>query len=158
MFRRINVGPNQRGVKLVNGKFDGVLQPGPHNVLSLFGQHVEVEIYDLAVPEFEHPRCDLMLQESRAALAEHFVIVELARYEVGVVAKIGRTCHVLPPGSRQLYWREARVEVRIDRFDISREIELWRRRVRREECHTRWLHRTRSNGGAPPAGARARRR
>jgi regulator of protease activity HflC (stomatin/prohibitin superfamily) len=82
-----------------------------------------VQVYDLSVPEFEHPRVDFLVKEARATIEKYFTIVELTDREVGVVYKNGRVAALVAPGKRQLYWRGP-VEVRVDKFDFSTEFEL----------------------------------
>ena len=132
-YKRVNIAHNERGVKLRSGSFEAVLESGTHSV---FGGQVEVHICNLAVPEFEHPRVDILVKDARERLARYFMIVELGENEAGVVFKNGRLSGVLAPGKRQLYWRGP-VEVRVERQDITRELEQWRVRVARKACATR---------------------
>jgi hypothetical protein len=132
-YQRVNIAQNERAVKLRSGSFEGVLAPGVHN---MFGGDVEVLICNLAVPEFDHPRVDILVKDARELMARHFMIVELGENEAGVVFKNGRLSGVLAPGKRQLYWRGP-VEVRVERADITRELQLWRMRVARHACAVR---------------------
>jgi hypothetical protein len=132
-YKRVNIALNERGVKIRNGRFEAVLDPGTHNV---FGGQVEVLICNIAMPEFDHPRADIFLKDARELMARYFTIVELGEHEAGVVFKNGRLSGVLAPGKRQLYWRGA-VEVRVERQDVSRELDLWRLRVARKACTVR---------------------
>lgn len=132
-YKRVAIAHNERGVKLRNGSFEAVLEPGTHSV---FGGQLEVYICNLAVPEFDHPRAEILIKDSRERLARHFMIVELGEAEAGVVFKNGRLTGVLAPGKRQLYWRGP-VEVRVERMDITRELAQWRARVARKACAVR---------------------
>jgi hypothetical protein len=131
-YKRVNIAQNERGVRLRNGSFDTILDPGSYNVFDPFAQ-IDVQVCDLRVPEFDHPRIDTLVKDSRALLSRYFVIVELGEHEAGVVFKNGRLAGVLAPGKRQLYWRGP-MEVRVERQDISRELVLWRARVARKAC------------------------
>lgn len=131
-YKRVNIAHHERGVKLRNGSFEAVLEPGLHG----WGPGYEVQVYDLRVPEFEHLRMDTLVKESRDVLARYFTIVELAEHEAGVVFKNGRLAGVLAPGKRQLYWRGL-IEVRVERMDVTRELELWRQRAARKACTVR---------------------
>jgi hypothetical protein len=82
----------------------GILEPGVRWVLQPFA-HVAVQLYDLSVPEFEHPRVDELLAQARATMERHFQIVELGEQEMGVVYKNGTLAGTLAPGKRQLYWK-----------------------------------------------------
>jgi hypothetical protein len=129
-YQRVTIAQNERGLKLRHGSFEAVLEPGTHNV---FGAEVEVQKYSLAVPEFDHPRVDILLKDARALMTRYFIIVEIGENEAGAVFKNGRLSGVLAPGKRQLYWRGP-IEVRVEIFDITREIEQWRVRVARKAC------------------------
>jgi regulator of protease activity HflC (stomatin/prohibitin superfamily) len=132
-YKRVTIAQNERGVLLRHGRFEDVLGPGAHN---LFGGEVEVLICNVAVPEFDHARVDILLKDGRERMSRHFVIYEVGENEAGVVFKNGRPSGVLAPGKRALYWRGP-VEVRVERFDISRELEQWRVRVARKACEVR---------------------
>jgi regulator of protease activity HflC (stomatin/prohibitin superfamily) len=122
MFKKITVAQHERALVWKDKQFAGVLEPGKHRVGQLFAQ-VDVQMYDLTVPEFEHARADFMISEARSTIEKYFQIVELSECEVGLVYKNGKLAGMLTPGKRQLYWRGA-IEVRVDKFDISAEIEV----------------------------------
>ena len=121
-LKRITIAQHERGLLFRNRSFAAVLEPGVHRIFDPL-KRIEVQVYDLTVPEFEHPRVDFLVKEARAAIARHFTIAELSDREVGVVYKDGKLAGVLPPGKRQLYWRGP-VEVRVERQDITNEFEL----------------------------------
>jgi hypothetical protein len=75
---------------------------------------IAVQLYDTSVPEFEHPRLDELLAQSRATMERHFHIVELDEQEMGVVYKDGALAGVLAPGKRQLYWKGG-TDVRVEK-------------------------------------------
>jgi hypothetical protein len=104
------------------GRFERVLEPGVHWLGAPFGG-LKVEVYDLTVPEFEHPRVEFLVQEARAVVERYFQVVELGDREAGVVYKQGRVAGVLAPGRRQLYWR-APVEVTVEKYDLTESFEL----------------------------------
>jgi len=89
----------------------GILEPGVRWVLQPFAC-IAVQLYDMNVPEFDHPRMDELLTQARATMERHFHIVELDEQELGVVYKDGALAGVLAPGKRQLYW-EGATEVRV---------------------------------------------
>lgn len=121
-IKRITIAQHERGLLFRNRSFEAVLEPGVHRIFDPL-KRVEVQVYDLTVPEFEHPRVDFLLEEAREIVARYFAVVQIGSSEVGVVYKSGKVSGVLAPSTRQLYWRGP-IEVRIDRFDISREFEL----------------------------------
>ena len=121
-IKRITIAQHERGLLFRNRSFEAVLEPGVHRIFDPL-ERTEVQVYDLTVPEFEHPRLDFLLEEAREMVAKYFVIEQIGYSEVGVVYKSGKLSGVLAPGTRQLYWRGA-IEVRVDRQDISESFEL----------------------------------
>ena len=71
----------------------------------LFGplSRIDVQVYDLAVTEFDHPRVDFMIKEARATIDRYFDVVELSDREAGVVYKHGRVAGLLAPPSGRLH-------------------------------------------------------
>jgi regulator of protease activity HflC (stomatin/prohibitin superfamily) len=121
-IKRITIAQHERGLLFRNRSFETVLEPGVYRIFDPL-KRTEVQVYDLTVPEFEHPRVDFLLEEARETVAKYFDVVRIGSSEVGVVFKSGKVSGVLAPGTRQLYWRGA-IEVRVERYDISREFAL----------------------------------
>jgi len=121
-MKRITIAQYERGLKFRNRSFEAVMEPGVHWLFDPFNR-TEVKVYDITVPEFEHPRVDVLIADARALIERHLIIVELGDREVGLVYKNERLVSVLPPGKRQLYWRGP-VSVRVDVKDISRDFAL----------------------------------
>jgi hypothetical protein len=96
----------------------GILEPGVRWVVQPFA-YIAVQLYDLRVPEFEHPRLDELLAQARTTMERHFQIVELGESEVGVVYKNGTLAGVLAPGRRQLYWKGP-TDVRVQKVRARR--------------------------------------
>jgi hypothetical protein len=96
----------------------GILEPGVRWILQPF-ERIAVQLYDLRVPEFEHPRLNELLQQARATMERHFQIVELDEHEMGVVYKDGALAGALAPGKRQLYWKGA-TDVRVEKVRARR--------------------------------------
>lgn len=121
-MKRVWIAQHERALVWKNKSFAGVLTPGRHWLFEPFSQ-VETQVYDLTVPEFEHPRADFLVKEARKTLEQHFDIVELTESEVGLVYKNGKLAGVLSPGKRQLYWKGP-IEVKVDKIDISVDFEV----------------------------------
>ena len=121
-IKRVAVAQHERALVWKNKTFAGVLEPGKHWLVQLFGA-VETQIYDLTAPEFEHARVDFLVKEARHVMDEHFNIVELTESEAGLVYKNGKLAGVLAPGKRQLYWKGP-IEVKVEKIDISRDLEV----------------------------------
>lgn len=118
-IKRVLVAQHERALVWKNKTFAGVLEPGKHWLIKLPGS-VEVQLYDLTVPEFEHARVDFLVKEARPIMEQYFDIVELTEGEAGLVYKNGKLTGVLAPGKRQLYWKGP-IEVKVEKIDISQE-------------------------------------
>jgi len=121
-MKRVWIAQHERALVWENKMFSGVLEPGKHWLIKLFGT-VECQVYDLTVPEFEHPRVDFLVKEARSTMENHFHIVELTDSEVGLVYKNGKLSSVLAPGKRQLYWKGP-IEVKVEKIDLSVDLEV----------------------------------
>lgn len=119
MATRLHIAQSERGLLWKQGRFAGVLEPGVRWVVQPFAC-IAVQLYDLSVPEFEHPRLDELLTQARATMERHFQIVELGEQEMGVVYKNGTLAGVLAPGRRQLYWKTGPTEVRVQKVRARR--------------------------------------
>jgi regulator of protease activity HflC (stomatin/prohibitin superfamily) len=121
-MKRITIAQYERALLFRNRSFAAVMEPGVHWLFDPLNR-CEVTVYDVTVPEFEHPRVDVLLSEARALIDRYLMIVELGDREVGLVYKNDRLVSVLAPGKRQLYWRGP-IAVRVDVRDISSEFAL----------------------------------
>ena len=121
-MKRLTIAQYERALVWKNKSFAGVLEPGTRVLFAPF-KRIDVQTYDLTVPEFEHPRVDFLISEARAEIEKYFQVVELTEREVGLVYKNGKLAGVLAPGKRQLYWRGP-IDVRVEKIDIGAEIEL----------------------------------
>src|SRR3954471_9919567 len=121
-MKRVWIAQHERALVWENKMFSGVLEPGKHWLIKLLGT-VDIQVYDLTVPEFEHPRVDFLVKEARPTMENHFHIVELADSEVGLVYKNGKLASVLAPGKRQLYWKGP-IEVKEKKIDLAADREV----------------------------------
>jgi len=121
-MKRITIAQHERGLLFRNRSFVAVLEPGVRWIFDPL-RRTEVQICDLTVPEFEHPRVDFLLEAGGGSIAAHVEVVQLNDREVGLVYKNGNIAGVLAPGKRQLYWRGP-VEVAVIRYDIAKDFEV----------------------------------
>jgi len=121
-IKRVWIAQHERALVWENKVFANVLEPGKHWLIKPFGS-VEIQVYDLTVPEFEHARVDFLVKEARETLEKYFDIVELTDSEAGLVYKNGKLAGVLAPGKRQLYWRGP-IAVKVEKIDISQHVEV----------------------------------
>jgi len=120
MLKRVKVALYERALVYRDRNLERVLAPGKY---WLVGHGLVVQTYDVSKAEIDLPRADVLVAEARALLEPYVQIVELGDREVGLVYKNERLAGVLPPGTRQLYWRGP-VSVRVDVRDISAEYAL----------------------------------
>jgi hypothetical protein len=118
MTTRLTIAQSERALLWRQGRFVGILEPGVRWILQPFAC-IAVQLYDMNVPEFDHPRMDELLAQARATMERHFHIVELDEQELGVVYKDGALAGVLAPGKRQLYWKGA-TDVRVEKVRARR--------------------------------------
>jgi regulator of protease activity HflC (stomatin/prohibitin superfamily) len=121
-LKRVAVAQYERALVFRERSLERVLTPGVYWLWDPLAR-MTVATYDVSVPEFNPPRADVLVGESRALLEPLVDIVELGDREVGLVYKNERLSGVLAPGSRQLYWRGP-VKVRVEVRDISAEYAL----------------------------------
>ena len=123
-FQRIVIAQNERGLHLYDRRLAAILEPGVYRWFDPLRRH-EVQRYDLSVAEFDHPWLDVLLRTEPALLARHFQDVETGEHQVGLIYKNGRLAGVLPPATRQAYWRGP-VEVKVELLDIGSDYALSR--------------------------------
>jgi regulator of protease activity HflC (stomatin/prohibitin superfamily) len=121
-IRRITVARHERALVFRDRSFEKILEPGVYWRFDPLRRR-EVQVYDLAVPEFEHPRIDVLVKEAQPLMERTFQIVDVGDREVGVVYKRGRVAGILAPGRRQLYWRGA-IDVRVETYALGEQLEL----------------------------------
>ena len=124
-LKRIAIAQHERSLLFRDKSFKTILEPGVYRTFDPL-KRVEVQVYDLTVPEFEHAHIDFLLTEARATVEKYFSIVEIGDREVGLVYKNDKIAGVLAPGKRQIYWRGP-IEVRVEKTDVSTDFELPKR-------------------------------
>lgn len=98
------------GLYFRDGEFRGLLEPGRHWFVDLFGR-VRVEIVSQRAPWLVSEKLDVIVKSG--VLSERARVVDLKDHERALVWIDGRFSHVLPPGL-YAYWtafREVKVEV-----------------------------------------------
>ncbi len=123
-FQRIVIAQNERGLHLYDRRLAAILEPGVYRWFDPLRRH-EVQRYDLSVAEFDHPWLDVLLRTEPALVARHFQVVETGEHQVGLIYKNSRLAGVLPPATRQAYWRGP-VEVKVELLDIGSDYALSR--------------------------------
>jgi regulator of protease activity HflC (stomatin/prohibitin superfamily) len=104
-IRRIIIKENQRAVALFKGKITDVLGPGEHRLADR--GRLELEMHDLARPEFVSWFSTALFRDHAALAARHFTDVRAGADEVVLVIRDGRLHAVLKPDERQSFWTDA---------------------------------------------------
>ncbi len=126
-LNRIVIAQHERGLYLKDRTIRKILEPGVYWVADPLN-HVSIEIYSLTEPEFRHTYEDVLVKEQKALCEKYFQVIELGEYEVGLVYKNDLLSGVLPPATRQLYWKGP-VDVRVEVQDIREDFALARDKV-----------------------------
>ncbi len=123
-IKTVIVSEHERALLFRDGDFVRVLMPGRHRLVSLWPlQRVEVEVFDLTSPEFEHERGDFLVRAHPELRGVHFDVVETSEREVAVVRIDGQVKHVVEPADRRIFWRSVH-QLDVERFDIGTEFAL----------------------------------
>ncbi|MDX1982626.1 MAG: slipin family protein [Bryobacteraceae bacterium] len=110
---RILVGDTERALVFRHNRFVTILGPGAHTLFHA-PDALKVERHSILPGLFTSTWADFLVKERPALVAAHFTVVETSDAEVAMVYMDGKLVRVVPPGSRQLYWkgvREVRAEV-----------------------------------------------
>ena len=116
-LQKIIIAEHERGLLFKNGNLQDALKAGIYRFFSLHNR-IRVEVFDLMTPEFNHKLIDFIVKEKPQLVEQYFQVVNLSDHQVGLVYKDGNLASVLPPGTRQVYWRGP-VDVRVEPIDIK---------------------------------------
>ena len=125
VLQRKKIKKNQIGIVFKDGQFDSILSEGKHWLFNPL-QKTQVEVVDLRIPVYSHPRLRDMVKASNDGKDGVFGglgrVLDLRDWQRALVWVEGRFKVVLPPGL-YVIWNavyDARVEVvdaRVVRFD-----------------------------------------
>ncbi|MGQ0700110.1 MAG: slipin family protein [Panacagrimonas sp.] len=121
-IKRVVVGDGERALLYKNRRFERVLGPGVTWIWDLLARS-EVRMFDLAAVEYAGKDVEVLVQRLGAALADTFVLTDVAVTEVGLVSKNGKLEDVLAPGSRKLYWKGP-VSVVVEKLPLTEGLEV----------------------------------
>jgi len=103
---RVIIKENQRAIALDKGRFQGILAPGEHRLANRRGR-LEVEMHDLARPEFVSAYEKALFRDHRQVAGQHLTEVRTGLDELALVSRDGRLHAVLTPEQRVVYWTDA---------------------------------------------------
>jgi regulator of protease activity HflC (stomatin/prohibitin superfamily) len=107
LFKRISVGDRERVLVTRNGRFESILKPGDHVIVTAPFTKIETETYQLRDVIFTSPWADFLVKERPAAVEDNFRVVETGDSEVAMIFINKALAKVLGPGKRALLWRDA---------------------------------------------------
>lgn len=116
-LKRIVIAEHERGIHLKNRSIQAVLGPGVYRLWDPLERQA-VQSYNLSIAEFGHPQLDTLLKEHVELSAQYFDVYELGEKQVGLLYKNERLEAVLPPASRNVYWKGP-IEVRVEVVEIG---------------------------------------
>ena len=121
----VQVSEFQIGMLYIQDNFVRPLASGVYGFWT-FGQTVRVNLYDRTkpIPGFNNP--DVLMEQHSEFVSEYCEAVTLGAQEMAIARYQGKVIGVLPPTSRQLFWRGVEVEV----IDLSTEAKLPARLVK----------------------------
>ncbi len=122
LLKRFSVKKNERGLLFCEGDFVSILEPGVHQRLDLHNR-LTVETFSLNTPRFEHRLAGYLRQSEPAVVDQYFERMDLAEHEVGLRFEDGALAELLPPGSRQLYWKGQSAQT-LQRIDLTHSYRL----------------------------------
>jgi regulator of protease activity HflC (stomatin/prohibitin superfamily) len=113
LLRKFLVRKHERGLLFKNGDFVNFLEPGTYLFFDPL-RKIQVELYDLSIPEFSHRLTHFFIKEYADAIERYFTVVELSPQQVALIYQNGQLTNILPPATHKLYWKGI--------VNISREI------------------------------------
>lgn len=86
-------------------------------------QALRVEIHSLKDPLFRFGQIDWLCAERPDWLKDHLQLVETGAHEIAWIRYNGKIQDILPPQSRQLYWR-GYIQVTADKVDVAQQLDV----------------------------------
>ncbi|HET7923748.1 MAG TPA: slipin family protein [Rhodanobacteraceae bacterium] len=106
-IKRIMIGDGERGLLFKNRRFERVLAPGVHWIVSVLAR-IEVRLFDVEqCGVLGGKEAEVLIARLGDELDATFQLADIGVDEAGLVSHNGKLAYVLPPGSRTLYWRGA---------------------------------------------------
>lgn len=123
LWKRIVVGDFERAIVIRDGRFAGVLMPGPHRIWKSPFVSVQVEKHNVCDLALVSEWSEFLARERPDVVERHFVIAETGDTEVAMITVDGKLWRVLGPARRLLIWSApARVVVEVSNAQASPEV------------------------------------
>lgn len=123
LFRSFLVKKHEKALLFKERDFVEILSPGKYWKFDPLKKYT-IETYDLSSNcILKGKNYELILKTYSQLVEEHFITVELSDTEVGLVYYNGVLKEILPPATRQAYWKGL-IDIRIDLINIQKEAAL----------------------------------
>jgi hypothetical protein len=106
-WKHIIVAERERALVTRNGRVYRILRSGTHRLFVSPGLSVDLEFHALRNPVFRSRWEDTLLRERPDLVRQHFTIVETIDTQIAMISLRGELHHVLLPGQRRLFWKDA---------------------------------------------------
>jgi regulator of protease activity HflC (stomatin/prohibitin superfamily) len=117
MWQRFLVRKNERALLLKEGDFERILQPGVYQFFK-WGNPYSVQTFSLNQALFDSGLVDYLMRSESELVKQNFNVLEINDQEAALRYEQGNLVEVLMPGTRQLYWRDAKPQT-FERIDLT---------------------------------------
>lgn len=122
MWQNFHIKKNERALLLKDGDFEQILTSGEHKLFD-WKKRYSTEVFSLDQTVFEHKLVDYLRQHEATTLDTHFHVFDLGDDEAGLRYENGLLVEVLPPGSRQLYWKDGAPQ-KLERINLAQDFRV----------------------------------
>jgi len=122
IFGKFIVRKNERGLLFKNGDFLKFLEPGTYHYFDPL-RKIQLELYDLSVPEFSHRLTDFFIKKYPEDFARYFSMIDLGAEQLALIYQNGQLANILPPSTRTVYWKGL-IDITTEIIDISDNFEI----------------------------------
>lgn len=103
-YKRVVIAEYERGLLFRNKSLESVLEPGVYKFFD-FKNAIKIDVFDLNKAAFNHVCEEVLLKRHPRWCEQYFQVVNLSIQQVGLVYNDGILMDVLPPSTRQFYWK-----------------------------------------------------
>lgn len=121
-YKHYTIAQNERGLLFRDGSLANIMQPGVYRYFDP-RQRIGLQKVNISEPAFSRDWDDFLIKEHPELCAANFELVELDALHAGLEYRNNRLHAILPPGTRQLYWKGS-TDIRVEPVDISAEFEV----------------------------------
>lgn len=122
MLEHILVAEHQRVLLFKKGRFVALLLPGSYYFWNVSG-HIAYEVFDIITLEFTSKYADTLLKQHPKVVEQYFFVADVADNQVAIMSVDGKLHTVLPPGTRQFFWKELH-DISMELVNIAEDYEI----------------------------------